>query len=538
MLGTLALSSKLEDPQVLMSDLRELNQGWYYMEDGRKVEITLPFSAKGAGMVFYNDLPDMEGREQMLLFGNHRQKVSVFLDGENIYHFGNGPMHWGQALPNTYCVMSLGIIPGAHRLSVRLTGGIGGRISLQPVMIGSEGGILKEIVRKSAGTLLFFIIMISFGLVMTVISLVILYRRKEGMGEILLHASLFILIISLWILTDEPMLGLILGNAEMFFTLSFLCFMIIPLPMLSFIESVCQRKYRSIRIFRYLLLGNFLIQNILHVALKLDYYRMLLCTQLLIIGAVFCIIYHVHREYLKKRSVYAKGILAGILILLGCAGLAVADFYVDQKYYSLLTRSGILLFSAVLVALSMRKILYMEEERAKNAVYRSLAFEDVMTGCGNRAAFEKRLKTCCESQPKKIRLLVADVNGLKSINDTKGHLAGDEIIRGGAKCLREAYRGIGETFRTGGDEFVVLLIGCGEGEKELRNRLAERIGKYNLTHPVSLSMACGISENIFCDKAETTEVLYQNADERMYAEKKRELKSPKNRSRASSRTEI
>ena len=527
MLGSLALSSKLENSRLLLSDSQRLDQGWYYMENGRKVEITLPFSMEGSSQAFYYDLPAMGSREKMLFFENHRQKVNVFLDGEKIYHFGNEPMRWGQALPDIYCVMSLGNKPGRHRLEVRLEGGIGNKIIFQPVKIGSEGGILTEIIRKFAGVMLFSVIMFSFGFVMTAVSLIILYKQKEGLGELLLHTGLFIIIISLWVLTDEPVLQLVFGKAEILFTLSFLCFMLLPLPMLSFVETICGRKYRGILLLRYLLIGNFLIQNLLHVTLELDYYKMLLCTHILIVGAIFCMIYYMYEEYREKRSVYAKGILTGSLVFLGCAALAFADFYRGQKYYSLLIRIGILFYSGVLAALSMRKILQVEEERAKNAVYRSLAFVDVMTGCGNRAAFEKKLKNCCDKRQKKIRLIVADVNGLKYINDTKGHMAGDEIIKGGAKCLREAFLGSGEIFRTGGDEFAVLFVNCRKGQKELRDRLAERIKEYNLSHYLSLSMACGISDNVDCDREAVVELLYQSADERMYAEKKRSLLSRK-----------
>lgn len=526
LLVKLGISSGLENLRILMPEAGELCSGWYYMAGNEKIAVTLPFVANADRMIFYNDLPDLGSREQILLFGNNLQKVTVRLDEKTVYHFGKEGAYWGDALPNIDCVVPVGVQDGTHRISVQLEGGVGRKVVFLPVKIGSEGEVLAGILKELSGVLLFSVIMISFGLILTGVSGTMLFKRREGIGKLFLHAGLFIFVISVWILTDEPVLQLVIGNVEAVFMLSFLCFMLIPVPMLSFVECICGRKYRGILILKYLLLTNLLLQTLLHVTAEIDYYLMLPVTHVLIACSIFCMIYYLYREYREKKAFYATGILGAILVFLVCVALALLDFYGGQRYYSLWIRTGIVVYSIVLILLSIKKMLLMEEERTKSAVYKSLAFVDVMTACGNRAAFENRLRSSIENRKsnERVYLAIVDVNGLKYINDTRGHLAGDAIIKGAASCLREAFAGIGEVFRIGGDEFAVMLLNCEESARELQNRLDVCVKNYNKEHENPLSLACGIAKAREDGETGTIiEELYREADRLMYAEKRESL---------------
>lgn len=526
LLVKLGISSGLENTRILMPEAGKLCSGWYYIEGNEKIAVTLPFITDADRMIFYRNLPDLGSREQILLFGNNRQKVTVHLDEKLVYHFGEAGAYWGNALPNIDCVVPVGVQDGTHQISVQLEGGVDRKLIFLPVKIGSEGEVLAGILKELSGVLLFSIIMISFGLILIGVSGTMLIKRREGIGELFFHAGMFIFVISVWILTDEPVLQLVIGNVEAVFMLSFLCFMLIPVPMLSFVECICGRKYRGTLVLKYLLMANLLIQTLLHAAAEIDYYLMLPVTHLLIAGSIFCMIYYLYREYRQKKAFYAKGILGAILIFLVCVAFALIDFYGRQRYYSLWTRIGIVVYSIVLILLSIKKMILMEEERTRSAVYKSLAFADMMTACGNRAAFENRLRSSIESRKRNERvcLAIVDVNGLKYINDTRGHLDGDAIIKGTASCLQKAFAGMGEVFRIGGDEFAVLLRNCEESPQELQSRLDMFVENYNKEHEIPLSLACGIAKAR--EDGETNgiiEELYRDADRLMYAEKRESL---------------
>ena len=84
--------------------------------------------------------------------------------------------------------------------------------------------------------------------------------------------------------------------------------------------------------------------------------------------------------------------------------------------------------------------------------------EDDLTGLMNRYSYSRALNGYAEaaSLPEGFAAWTVDINDLKQTNDTHGHEAGDELIRGAAECIRKVFGGDAGIYRTGGDEFVVL----------------------------------------------------------------------------------
>ncbi len=82
---------------------------------------------------------------------------------------------------------------------------------------------------------------------------------------------------------------------------------------------------------------------------------------------------------------------------------------------------------------------------------------DMLTGLYNRAFFDAELERLGHSRMFPISIVMADVNGLKKVNDTKGHDAGDKLIKLAARIILAAFRAEDIVARIGGDEFSVLL---------------------------------------------------------------------------------
>lgn len=94
------------------------------------------------------------------------------------------------------------------------------------------------------------------------------------------------------------------------------------------------------------------------------------------------------------------------------------------------------------------------EEDSKTLLER-LAYWDVLTELGNRAAFSKMLSEC--GQMVNVFCVVFDINNLKMCNDRYGHSEGDKMIVDTAECIKGAFGSIGDCFRIGGDEFAALI---------------------------------------------------------------------------------
>ena len=83
---------------------------------------------------------------------------------------------------------------------------------------------------------------------------------------------------------------------------------------------------------------------------------------------------------------------------------------------------------------------------------------DPLTGISNRHAYIEELQKLSDAEtlPDDLVVYSIDINGLKKTNDTLGHSAGDELICGAADCITTIFDKYGKTYRTGGDEFIVI----------------------------------------------------------------------------------
>ena len=94
---------------------------------------------------------------------------------------------------------------------------------------------------------------------------------------------------------------------------------------------------------------------------------------------------------------------------------------------------------------------------------------DVLTRLFNRFYFEEEMNRLENSRISPISIIVIDVDDLKSINDSQGHLTGDELLRSVARILKQSFRAEDMVARIGGDEFAVLAA-ADRSIRSCRNR--------------------------------------------------------------------
>lgn len=152
-----------------------------------------------------------------------------------------------------------------------------------------------------------------------------------------------------------------------------------------------------------------------------------------------------------------------------------------------------------------------------------LSLTDELTGLNNRRGFHLAAEPALETgrgQGHNSLLAFLDVDGLKSVNDTEGHDAGDDLIRDVATSLKSAVRNFDIIGRMGGDEFCLLIVDSGNDAPRLKSRLREAFRRFNESsdRPYQLAASIGVVHTSPNDDR-TLEDLIKRADELMYADK-------------------
>ena len=159
---------------------------------------------------------------------------------------------------------------------------------------------------------------------------------------------------------------------------------------------------------------------------------------------------------------------------------------------------------------------------------RNLSLTDDLTELYNRRGFmfhaEQQLKIFYSRRTDRgLWLLIADLDGLKRINDTFGHVEGSAVIVKAGEILRQTFREADVIGRFGGDEFVVLIINTLDQIKEaIAERLAANLARYNTESgkPYEISISYGMVPFSF-DQIITIEDAIKSADAAMYQQKRR-----------------
>ena len=226
----------------------------------------------------------------------------------------------------------------------------------------------------------------------------------------------------------------------------------------------------------------------------------------------------------KKEDILGKGDYEYSLVIYGEKRPALLDYIIDDsreidKRYKVLEKKGKNLIAEVEVNLNGKDIqLWLAAsplmdsnnniigaiESIRNITnikkiekeLRHISFHDKLTGLYNRAYFEEEVKRLNKSRQLPLSIIIADINGLKLVNDAFGHDMGDRLLKKAASVIKKYCRSEDIIARWGGDEFSIVLNSTGEKEAlEVIDRIQSACERARFKIPVSISMGSETKTN-------------------------------------------
>ncbi|MEA2466488.1 MAG: two-component system, cell cycle response regulator [Thermoleophilaceae bacterium] len=209
------------------------------------------------------------------------------------------------------------------------------------------------------------------------------------------------------------------------------------------------------------------------------------------------------------NGVIAGVLLTEVLIFASTAAVDPAGFVAHPEMVIVAATSTFGLAAFV------HALMQAESQKRSESVY------DLLTGLPNRRGMKVRfedLRAGAVDSGSPIALLLCDLDEFKAINDLHGHQRGDAVLSEAADAIRHCLRPTELVFRVGGEEFLVLVDGCGPEDAVL---VGERVrSAVETARPGGLAVTCSIGVGAATGEAIDFDSLFSAADRALYEAKR------------------
>lgn len=502
---------------------RYIDEDWTYTAaDGTTQALRLPARLEAqpqtVGRLSHRLTAEDLAEGTTLRVRSSQQTLKVLLDGEEIYRYGD-------VLPLAFLHS-----PGCSYHFLRLEEqDVGKVLTLEVSSIYPHyAGYFNEV---AAGTkvALFFevfdrewykvLICGAIGLIgLGLLGSHLFFRRRQvRITNGALYLGIAAVAIALWSLTETRLFEFMLPNPTLVYLLTFLSLLMVPYPMLLYIQAnypvLSEKCYQRLG---GLMLAIVAVSLLLQLTGIADLLTLLPFSHLAV--ALVCIVFAVVLVKECRRQRQVTLLAKGMIVLMICVVIDMLRFYLGTLYNdsAAAMRVGMLIFMALLSYDVVARMYRLMERAMENKALEQLAYVDALTACRNRTAFEKMMAQIDAASYPEAELVMFDINDFKYFNDHFGHRAGDEVLGTVVRCLKQAFEPCGSCYRIGGDEFMIIAL---EGIDRFDDRLTQlRTLLRQEGQPYQIVLSCGRA-GFLSDHSQDIWAVYRLADDRMYAHK-------------------
>lgn len=476
-----------------------LESGWYYMDQGEKVPVSLPASLKLSGgqpLTLYNDsLPaDSAGKSLTTRAAVYNLKASM--DGKSLYAYSDVLFPRNDQMKSKHdCDIPIPADMPVGTLALTYENTKDGSFNIPAVYLGTGGAVVWQHFTSFASTIGLAFLFIILGIL--AVGICIYLRCSRIPGRRFLDTAFFLFICSLWFITDSSIVQNQSPLGPAVCMISFYAFMLLAVPMLYFVRNTANMaKYAALTWLIRLFYLNGIVQGALYLLLDIAFKDMLLATHILLFSGVLITASLLLKEYRQQSTREIRLILVAFSVL-GASGVLSLILYwlLEIPYYGNIFEFGILCFVVLILS---NIIITMAENihyKTESQVSLRLSREDRMTGMPNQIPFEEKIseiQRAAGTFDNAVLLFVRPRH--MSESDSLWNVAvKDETILAMAKCIAAAFEKESHCYCLFNEEFAVICEDPGPSFKERLARLDEEILQYNKTGRLRLTAACGFS---------------------------------------------
>lgn len=488
--------------------------GTFYrvLADGTKEEIPVPGKCDvpaGEPLVIRSVLPQ-DYHENTIAIRSSLENVRIYIGGElrTVYDTENTrPFGKNSASRYVFCETSGEDAGQEVRIELQcFTKKYSGVVNA--VYCGDKSDIWAYIFHCYFMVTLIACAMLFAGLVVLIISLVldIIYKTRFDLE----YLGWCMILGAVWMLGESKLRQLFVSNASILSNMCFFVVMICPLPILFYIDSVQQGRYRKVyHVAECITCVNFVLCTALQVLNIADFISTMFLSHMVIAGTFLTIFITICRDLIQGTAKHYK------LPLIGLVAAMIAVMLEVTAVYRVVSLSGIFIATGLVVLLVVTLIQTMDRIRELELARQREAREslDYLTGLPMRHKGEKLILE--KMQEHDGCLGFVDMDNLKKINDVYGHKAGDRALRLVGAMLTECMENA-VVCRLGGDEFLFYLPAVSEAEINMRVRKlfdSFRAAKNAAAETSAASLSCGLC---MCRQGDNFEEYYIKADKALY----------------------
>lgn len=514
-----------------------LNDNWNFTVNGEHYEdvsldeFSFETLNKNDVAVMEIDVPkDYEYKEACLCLKVRHATVSMYVDGKLEYEYGQDRFEKNKTTGSGYLLINFYEEYRGKKLRLELKATEDKAFSkIDEMWLCEWENSYRYIITNNRLPLVMGNFLLVFGILMTAIQIFAVTISTKYSNILLLAA--FSICIGLWTMCYYDVMTVFAIPLYKVSLMEHMALFIAPIPIQGYMHSHVKETHSKIMLIMHrVLLSVQVVLTVVAIALHaMDLVhgaKMLIYFQILIIihlGFMFYVLY----KGSKANRRLSKYISIGLMLVGVCVFYELFTYFatrytrVEVVQVKGVSSVGLTVFLGILVLdLYHRVTQSMMEEKEKELLIKR-AYTDELTKLNNRAYCSEYMRKLSVDKSSEYTIINFDLNGLKKMNDTYGHIKGDELICYAALVLEKTFSEEGVVGRMGGDEFIAIIENVNtEFIDNLLVKLDENIQEVNNKKPnFGLSISYGYATSTELNGA-NCERIYQVADERMYAYKK------------------